>query len=125
MTWNFWLNRRTTFADAQQGSVLRQYPLFALSCSLGALTSWCTSMLLSHTLPFFAAHPLLAAVLGVIGGAGVNYTFCAAAVFRPAREPGAEPAHGVRALIHRFAGIPKPQIDDTTHERPAIAAVDR
>jgi dolichol-phosphate mannosyltransferase len=94
LTWNFWLNRRITFADARRGQPLRQYLLFALSCLFGAVTSWTTSMLLSHAVAYFAAHPLLAAVAGVIGGAGVNYLFCKTAVFRPGPEPGRRAQRG-------------------------------
>ncbi len=47
MTWNFWLNRRLTFSYARSGSLVRQYLLFALACSAGAITNWTVTLLLS------------------------------------------------------------------------------
>jgi dolichol-phosphate mannosyltransferase len=96
LTWNFWLNRRLTFAHARSGNVLRQYLLFALSCSLGALTSWTTSMLLTYGWGFAATHPLVAAMAGVAVGAVSNYILCATTVFRPKRKS---------------SGAPRPQIE--------------
>ena len=40
MTWNFFWNRRVTFADAAPSPIWRQYLGFCASCSLGALISW-------------------------------------------------------------------------------------
>jgi len=92
LTWNFWLNRRMTFAHARHGNILRQYVLFALSCSLGAVGSWTVTMLLAYCWAFFATHPLLAAIPGVLVGAVSNYLLCRKAVFRRPRRARRQPA---------------------------------
>ena len=87
MTWNFWLNRRLTFSYARSGSLVRQYLLFALACSVGAITNWTVTLLLSASSDFFAEHRLLAAAVGVVAGASLNYVLSSRAVFgQPARR---------------------------------------
>jgi len=87
MTWNFWLNRRLTFSYARSGSLVRQYFLFALACSVGAITNWTVTLLLSAGSGFFAEHRLLAAAVGVAAGASLNYVLSSRAVFgQPVRR---------------------------------------
>src|SRR4051812_16307746 len=62
MTWNFFLNRKLTFSDAQVEPMGRQYVLFCGSCLAGALVSWACSTGLCLSGAFFAQHPLIAAV---------------------------------------------------------------
>jgi dolichol-phosphate mannosyltransferase len=87
MTWNFWLNRRLTFSYARRGSPVRQYLLFALACSVGAVTNWTITLLLAAWSGFFAEHRLLAAAVGVVAGASLNYVLSSRAVFgQPVRR---------------------------------------
>jgi dolichol-phosphate mannosyltransferase len=83
MTWNFWLNRRITFSDARSSSVLRQYGLFCLSCSLGAVVNYVSSIALSSVFTFFNNHKLAAALCGILAGTVFNYLFSFHVVFRP------------------------------------------
>ena len=73
MTWNFWLNRRVTFAHAQDRPILRQYALFCLSCLVGALVNWSVFATLHGTLSVFAQRPLMAAALGILAGTALNF----------------------------------------------------
>lgn len=82
MTWNFCLNRQLTFADRRAGRLRWQYPMYLVSCALGAVVSWSATLLLSATSPVLRDSPLLAALAGIVLGAAVNYVLCSQAVFR-------------------------------------------
>jgi len=73
MSWNFWLNRKITFADAPREPIARQYVLFCLACLAGAIVNWSVSIGLCAAAPFFDQHKLLAALLGVVSGTAFNY----------------------------------------------------
>lgn len=73
MSWNFVLNRRLTFADADDKPLWGQYLLFCLSCSVGAIVNWGVSVGLTEMLPVFDRWKLLAAVVGVLTGTAFNY----------------------------------------------------
>jgi dolichol-phosphate mannosyltransferase len=87
MSWNFFLNRRITFSNARRGSVLRQYPLFCLSCIAGALINWSLSVWLCQTYALFDQFKLLAAFLGVLAGTAFNYWLSCRVVFRDQPAP--------------------------------------
>jgi len=82
MTWNFYWNRRWTFFESRGDSLLRQYLLFCLACSLGAVISWSTSVGLWRYVPFFTAHPILASIVGVAAGIAFNFVASCKVVFR-------------------------------------------
>jgi dolichol-phosphate mannosyltransferase len=82
MTWNFLLNRRLAFSYARTGPILRQYVLFCIACSLGALVNWSISIALGRSPTFFAHFPLLAAAVGIVAGTGFNYLLSSGIVFR-------------------------------------------
>ena len=89
MTWNFFWNRRVTFADAAPSPLWRQYLGFCASCSLGALISWGTRVLLNRQFPVFEEHLVLAVPFGVVAGMMFNYLLCRRWVFRtPRRDEG-------------------------------------
>jgi dolichol-phosphate mannosyltransferase len=92
MTWNFGLNRRFTFSYARGRALLPQYLFFCLSCGLGAVVNWCTSLGLSSLFEPFADRPLLAAACGVVAGSVCNFVLCNTAVFQRARKPEPQPA---------------------------------
>jgi dolichol-phosphate mannosyltransferase len=95
LTWNFSLNRRLTFSDAQHGSLVRQYVTYALSNALGIALSFSLRLMLPSRIGFFARHRLAAAVVGIVGATGISFSMSRWLVFsrRPAsraagrREP--------------------------------------
>jgi dolichol-phosphate mannosyltransferase len=92
MTWNFCLNRRITFSYARERAVLPQYLMFCLSCGLGAVVNWSTSVSLSTLFEPFANRPLLAAAVGAVAGSVFNFILCNCAVFQRAPKPRPQPA---------------------------------
>ncbi len=81
MIWNFGCNRAITFRDATEGSLLQQFWRFIVSCSLGAVVNWSTSLLLVSKVAFFREHVLLSAVAGVAAGYLLNFQLCRRWVF--------------------------------------------
>ena len=82
MTWNFFWNRRITFADAVPSPIWRQYLGFCASCSLGGVISFTTRTLLRRLSPLFANHIVLTVPVGVVAGMMFNYLLCRRWVFR-------------------------------------------
>lgn len=82
MTWNYWLNRTVTFSFAKSEVWWRQYLAFCGSCLIGALVNWGASVWLTHSFPFFSAHKLTAAAVGVVAGTLFNFTLCRVVVFQ-------------------------------------------
>lgn len=83
MTWNFAGNRHLTFADSRVIPLYRQYVRFCLSCSLGAIANWSTSLILLAGFPFFERQPWLLAIPGSFAGLFFNFLLCRLWVFRP------------------------------------------
>jgi dolichol-phosphate mannosyltransferase len=75
MSWNFLLNRHVTFRFSRKRSMLAQYALFCLSCSIGALINWSTFVLLRIGADFFEEQRYLAALAGIVAGTGFNFAF--------------------------------------------------
>ncbi len=93
MTWNFFWNRRITFADARPQPLWRQYSGFCASCSIGALANWTTRTLLRRHVELFARQFVLAVPVGVVAGMAFNYLLCRRFVFRTEDRDGACPPH--------------------------------
>ena len=96
MTWNFALNRRLTFNDARQGSILRQYRRYALSNLVGIGVSLTFRLLLPSSIAFFARHRLAAALAGIVAATGISFSLSRWFVFEP-RPPARfdPPAHRI------------------------------
>jgi dolichol-phosphate mannosyltransferase len=73
MTWNFLLNRNSTFHGFAKRNVAHQYLLFCLSSAIGVIISWTIFVTLSLCFSLFSERPLLAALLGISGGSTINY----------------------------------------------------
>jgi len=73
LTNNFLLNRRFTFANAREGSIVKQYVSFFVISIIGFSVNWTISVCLYNNLPFFNSHYLLASFLGIIGGLTINF----------------------------------------------------
>lgn len=78
------LNRAWTFAGRGSGSLARQWALFVAANLLGAAVNISTYFLLVATVPFCAAHPILAILAGVGTGMFVNFGLSRRVVFRGA-----------------------------------------
>ena len=73
MNWNFVLNHRVTFAAAGARSPWRCYVKFLWSCSFGGAISWAIAVLAPAVFPWFGAHLMLAALLGIGVSTLVNF----------------------------------------------------
>lgn len=87
MTWNFYWNRRWTFFDSHRHGLVGQYLMFCGACLVGAVVSWGTSVGLWHLVPFFNNYPLVAALIGIIGGTLFNFVASSLFVFRGKARP--------------------------------------
>jgi dolichol-phosphate mannosyltransferase len=81
MSWNYVLNRTVTFRNTPRRPWLRQYAAFCASCLIGGIFNWITRVGLVQQTAYFAAHPLEAAVLGVMAGMVFNFLCCRFFVF--------------------------------------------
>jgi dolichol-phosphate mannosyltransferase len=82
LSWNFALNRRLTFSDRRAGSLPAQFLTYVLSNALAVSLSFLLRLGLPMYVPFFAAHRLTAAVVGIVAATGVSFTLARAWVFR-------------------------------------------
>lgn len=92
LTWNFALNRRLTFNDSRDGSIVRQYFVYALSNALGISVSLVLRLLLPLNVPFFRSHKLAAAVVGIVAATGISFSMSRYVVFGRAKPPAGPPA---------------------------------
>ena len=95
MTWNFWLNRRFTFSFARRRALLPQYVMFCLTCGVGALVNWTTSIAVASLLTVFVGRPLSAAVVGIVVGSIFNFVLCNCAVFQRSKPVAAAAAPSI------------------------------
>lgn len=92
LVWNFSLNRRLTFSDAREGSLPKQFATYVLSNLLGILVSLTLSLGLPRKVPFFNAHKLAAAVVGIVAATGISFSMSRWVVFRRRAEVPLVPA---------------------------------
>ncbi|WP_337175680.1 GtrA family protein [Paludisphaera sp.] len=97
MSWNFLLNRRLTFNDTREGSIVRQYLTYAVGNALGILVSLTLRLYLPSRFGVFARHRLAAAVVGIVVATGISFSMSRWVVFR--RKPAAEPSEQETALV--------------------------
>ncbi len=82
MTWNFAGNRWLTFTPARRRPGWQQYGLYVLSCLAGAAVNWCVFVGVRSCCAFFSDAPMLAAGLGILSGAAINFVLCKHVAFR-------------------------------------------
>ncbi|HWE39349.1 MAG TPA: GtrA family protein [Isosphaeraceae bacterium] len=97
LVWNFSLNRRLTFSDAREGSVPKQFATYVLGNLLGILVSLGLSLGLPRRIPFFNAHKLAAAVVGIVAATGISFSMSRWIVFRRRVEAPEAPLATVEA----------------------------
>jgi len=107
MTWNFFWNRRITFADADASPLWRQYISFCGSCSLGALVSWTTRVMLEKQFELFAEYIVLTVPVGVVAGMMFNYLLCRRWVFRMGPEDQREAQGDEASEPHESNTLPR------------------
>src|SRR5207237_3007752 len=81
LVWNFSLNRRLTFNDARQSSILRQFVTYALGNALGIALSFTVRLILPSRIGFFQRHKLAAAVVGIVAATGISFSMSRWVVF--------------------------------------------
>ena len=81
LVWNFSLNRRLTFNDARQGSILRQFFTYVLGNALGIALSFSLRLILPSRIGFFQRHKLAAAVVGIVAATGISFSMSRWVVF--------------------------------------------
>jgi len=81
LVWNFSLNRRLTFNDARQGSIVRQFVTYVLGNALGIALSFSLRLVLPSQVGFFRRHKLAAAVVGIVAATGISFSMSRWIVF--------------------------------------------
>lgn len=99
MTWNFALNRRLTFNDTRDGSIVRQYLTYALGNALGIAVSLTLRLYLPSRFEVFARHRLAAAVVGIVVATGISFSMSRWIVFRRKPAPASDPSEQEKALV--------------------------
>lgn len=92
LVWNFSLNRRLTFNDARDGSIVRQFLAYALSNALAVSFNLTLRLGLPRYIRFFDRHRLVAAVVGVVMATGLSFTMSRWLVFRRRGQEAPPPA---------------------------------
>jgi dolichol-phosphate mannosyltransferase len=80
MVFNFFLNRRFTFAYARNDSIIKQFVGFVAACSAGAVLNYFTTSALVSAFP--ALYPQIAACIGIAAGTGLNFLVNRFVVFK-------------------------------------------
>jgi len=82
-SWNWAANRLFTFPHRKKMAKILQWPAFVLTSGIGFTVNVGSYYLLTHYVPFFSDHRILAFTLGVLLGMGFNFTASRVFVFRP------------------------------------------
>jgi dolichol-phosphate mannosyltransferase len=82
-SWNWAWNRALTFSNRQKTSRLAQWSGFLLTSLLGFAINVGSYYVLTHYVPFFDAHKILALLGGVLLGFGFNFLTARLLVFIP------------------------------------------
>ncbi|WP_455218427.1 glycosyltransferase [Kaarinaea lacus] len=82
-SWNWALNRLITFTHREKMAKLVQWPAFLMTSSMGFAVNWGSYVTLTSYVPFFEAHKIMALLIGVAMGMGLNFMMARLFVFRP------------------------------------------
>jgi len=85
--WNFAWNRKITFRSAADARVLRQLVTYFGATLLGAAINCSMTIVLCDTFLLFNTMPTLAAAIGAVAGAAVNFSLCQRWVFQESKSP--------------------------------------
>ena len=86
VTWNFLLNRRFTFRNANDKPIGVQWMLFVVSSLFGTAVNWAVSFTLYFRFAFFEQYYNLPALCGVAVGYTVNFILAKLIVFNRSSE---------------------------------------
>jgi dolichol-phosphate mannosyltransferase len=94
LCWNFSLNRRLTFSYARHGSIVRQFVTYVFSNAVAVSLNLTLRLTLPRVVPFFNAHRLAAAVVGVVTATGLSFSMSRWFVFSHAKaKPPTSASH--------------------------------
>ena len=85
-SWNWAWNRLLTFSNRKKTRKRIQWPAFVLTSLVGFAFNWGTYVILTTYVPYFQEHRIIALIVGVLIGLGLNFTFARLLVFRPFEE---------------------------------------
>jgi len=119
LIWNFTINRRLTFNDARNGSIVRQFVRYAMGNMLGIGLNLTLRLLLPSSIGFFSRHHHTAAVVGIVAATGINFSMARWFAFgpKPTASTGDRPARIARRRIAGFQSVPT-QIKPRPSTRP-------
>jgi len=83
VSWNWIWNRVLTFSNRQKTSMWVQWPSFVVTSLIGFAINVGSYYVLTHYVPFFASHRILALAVGVLLGFGFNFLTARLLVFIP------------------------------------------
>ena len=95
-SWNWAWNRVLTFSNRQKTAMLVQWPGFVLTSLLGFAINVGSYYVLTHYVPYFDTHKILALVVGVLLGFGFNFLTARLLVFVPYEAELLEDERGAR-----------------------------
>jgi dolichol-phosphate mannosyltransferase len=86
VSWNWALNRVTTFGERQRRPKAKQWLEFVLTSLVGFSLNWGIYYLLTSEVPFFDNYRLLALVAGIVAASLFNFTASTLFVYNEKRE---------------------------------------
>ena len=86
VSWNWALNRKTTFGDRARRPKMRQWFEFVISSLVGFSFNWGIYVMLTTTITFFDQYRLLALVAGVASASLFNFTASTLFVYNDKRK---------------------------------------
>jgi len=86
VSWNWALNRITTFGERQRRPKTRQWLEFVITSLVGFSINWGVYATLTSTVPFFDEYRLFALVLGIVGASLFNFTVSTLFVYNDKRQ---------------------------------------
>ena len=86
VSWNWALNRKTTFGDRARRPKVRQWFEFVISSLVGFSVNWGVYVMLTTTIIFFDQYRLLALVTGVASASLFNFTASTLFVYNDKRK---------------------------------------
>ena len=100
-SWNWALNRLITFTHREKMSKAIQWPAFLMTSSMGFAVNWGTYVTLTSYVPFFDEHKIMALLIGVLMGMGLNFMMARLFVFRPYEKQIAVEDESARIAIQK------------------------